>query len=50
MIREDLDGTRNKVTNTVQDFWMIPDGDIREMLARTQQKIGRAVEALKRAA
>jgi hypothetical protein len=50
MIREHLDGTRNNVTDTVQDFWMIPEGDIREMLARTQQKIGRAVDALKRAA
>jgi hypothetical protein len=50
MIREDLDGTRNTMTDTVQDFWMIPEGDIRETLARTQQKIGRAVDALKRAA
>jgi hypothetical protein len=50
MIREDLDGTRNTMTDTVQDFWLIPEGDIRKTLARTQQKIGRAVDALKRAA
>ena len=50
MIREDLDGTRNTVTDTVQDFWITPDRDIRETLARTQQKIGRAVNILKKAA
>jgi hypothetical protein len=50
MIREELDGTRNTVIDTVQDFWMIPEGDIRDTLASTQQKIGRAVDALKRAA
>jgi hypothetical protein len=50
MIREELEGTRNTVTDAVQDFWMTPEGDIRETLARTQQKIGRAVDALKRAA
>ena len=49
-IREDLDGTRNTVSETVQDFWIIPEGDIRETLTRTQHKIGRAVDALKRAA
>ena len=50
MIREDLDGTRNMMSDTVQDFWIIPERDIRETLARTKQKIGRAVEALERAA
>ena len=50
MIREDLDGTRKTVTDTVQDFWIIPEGDIRQTLARTQQRIGRAVDTLKKAA
>lgn len=49
-LREDLDATRNAVTNTFHKFWIIPEGEIRESLAATQQKIGRAVEALRRAA
>ena len=49
-LREDLDVTRDAVTDTVHKFWIIPEGDIRQTLTATQQKIGRAVEALRKAA
>ena len=49
-LRDDLDGMRNTVTDTFDKFWIIPEQDIRETLARTQRKIGRAVDMLKRAA
>ncbi len=49
-LREDLDTTRDAVTDTVHRFWIIPEGDILQTLAATQQKIGRAVEALRTAA
>jgi serine/threonine protein kinase len=35
---------------TFDQFWIIPEHNIRETLAKTEQKIGRAVEMLKRAA
>lgn len=50
MMREDLEGTRVAVTDTFDQFWIIPEQNIRETLAKTEQKIGRAVEMLKRAA
>lgn len=50
MVRENLDATRNSVTDTFAKFWTTSEQDIRETLARTQQKIGRAVDMLKRAA
>lgn len=50
MMRDDLEGTRTAVTDTFDKFWVIPEGDIREILARTGRKIGRAVDMLKRAA
>jgi hypothetical protein len=46
-MRDDLEGTRTAVTDTFDKFWVIPEGDIREMLARTRRKIGRAVDMLK---
>ncbi len=49
-LREDLDVAQNAVTDTVHKFWIIPEGDIRQTLAATQRKIGRAVEALRKAA
>lgn len=49
-LQEDLDITKNAVTNTFHKFWIIPEGEIRDTLAATQKKIGKAVEALKKAA
>lgn len=49
-VREDLQGTRKAVTETVEKFWIIPDGDIRETLAQTEKKISRAVKVLEHAA
>lgn len=50
ILRDDLDSTRTLVADTVRNFWITPEGDIREMLARTNATIGKAVEMLKRAA
>ena len=50
ILRDDLDSTRTLVADTVRRFWVIPEGDIRELLARTNATIGKAVEMLKRAA
>ncbi|MGE5734977.1 MAG: hypothetical protein ACM34E_07800 [Acidobacteriota bacterium] len=49
-LRDELDVARDAVTDTFHKFWIIPERDIRETLAATQQKIGRAVDMLKRAA
>ena len=49
-IREDLQGTRKAVTEAVEKFWIIPEGDIRETLAQTEKKISRAVRVLEHAA
>ncbi len=49
-LREDLHVAQNAVTDTVHKFWIIPEGDIRQTLTATQRKIGRAVEALRKAA
>lgn len=50
MLWDELDGTRNTVTDTFDKFWIIPQHDIRETLAKTQQKIRRAVDMLSKAA
>lgn len=50
ILRDDLDSTRTLVADTVRRFWVIPEGDIREMLARTNASIGKAVKMLQRAA
>ncbi len=49
-MREDLAGTQNAVSDTLEKFWIIPEADIRETLANTQRKIGRAVQMLQQAA
>ena len=49
-MREDLQGTRRAVTEAVEKFWIIPEGDIRETLAQTEKKISRAVKVLEHAA
>jgi hypothetical protein len=49
-VREDLDSTREMVSNTVDNFWIESEHDIREKLAKTEQKIGRAVKVLAKAA
>lgn len=49
-MREDLQGTRKAVTEAVEKFWIIPEGDIRETLAQTEKKISRAVKVLEHAA
>jgi hypothetical protein len=49
-MREDLVSTQNAVSDTIEKFWIIPEQDIRQTLAKTQQKIGRAVQMLEKAA
>jgi hypothetical protein len=49
-MREDLAGVQNAVNDTFQKFWTTPETHIRETLAKTQQKIGRAVQMLPKAA
>jgi hypothetical protein len=49
-LREDLDSTRAVMSDTVDNFWIDSEHDIRERLARTEQKIGRAVKMLAKAA
>jgi hypothetical protein len=50
LLRNDLDGMRNTMSHTCDNFWVISEHDIRETLARTEQKIGRALDMLKTAA
>jgi hypothetical protein len=49
-MREDLAGTQNAVSNAFEKFWTTPETHIRETLAKTQQRIGRAVRLLQKAA
>lgn len=49
-VREDLDNTREVMSDTVDNFWIESEHDIRERLAKTEQKIGRAVKMLAKAA
>lgn len=49
-LRDDLAGTRNAVSDLHENFWLTSGQDIREMLAKTQHKIARAIGALERAA
>lgn len=45
-LRDDLDRTRATVGALHENFWVISEQEIREMLAKTQEKIGRAVKLL----
>ena len=49
-MRDELNGTHDAVKDALQNFWVIPERDIRETLAATQRKIGRALAMLRRAA
>jgi hypothetical protein len=49
-LRHDLEGTRNAVTDLHEKFWVTSEQDIREMLEKTEQKIGRVMGALDKAA
>jgi hypothetical protein len=49
-LRHDLEGTRKAVTDLHEDFWVTSEQDIREMLEKTEQKIGRVMGALDKAA
>jgi hypothetical protein len=49
-LRHDLEGTRNAVTDLHENFWITSEQDIREMLQKTEQKIGRVMGELDRAA
>lgn len=49
-VREDLANTRDLMSDTVDNFWIESEHDIRERLAKTEQKIGRAVKMLAKAA
>ena len=49
-LRDDLAGTRNAVSDLHENFWLTSGQDIREMLARTQHKIAKAVGMLQGAA
>ena len=48
-MRDDLAGTQNAVSDTFEKFWTTPETHIRETLAKTRQKIGRAVQLLQKA-
>jgi hypothetical protein len=49
-MREDLASTQEAMNETVDKFWTTPETNIRETLAKTQKKIGRAVQMLEKAA
>jgi len=49
-MREDLRGTKKAVTEVIEKFWIMPEGEIRETLAQTEKKIDRAVKVLEHAA
>ncbi len=49
-MRDELNAAHDAVTDTYHKFWIIPEGDIRDTLAATQRKIGRAMAMLRRAA
>lgn len=49
-MREDLASTQEAVNDTFENFWTTPETHIRETLAKTHQKIGRAVQVLQKAA
>jgi hypothetical protein len=49
-MREDLASTQEAMNDTVDKFWTTPETNIRETLAKTQKKIGRAVQMLEKAA
>ncbi len=49
-VREDLDSTREAMSETVNNFWIESEHEIRERLAKTEQKIGRAARVLAKAA
>ena len=50
MLTDQLNTTHDAVADTFPNFWIIPEGDIRETLAATRRDIGRAVAMLRRAA
>jgi hypothetical protein len=49
-LSDDLEGTRKAVPDLHENFWLISEQDIREMLAKTERKIGRFMGALDKAA
>ncbi len=48
-LRNDLDRIHTTVGDLHENFWVISEQEIREMLAKTQEKIGRTVNRLRRA-
>ena len=50
MLRDELNATREVINDTFHQFWIVPESDIRETLAATQRRIGKAAEMLARAA
>jgi len=50
MLRDDLDRARLIIADTFSDYWLTPEGEIRETLEKTQRTIGRAVDTLSKAA
>jgi hypothetical protein len=49
-LRDDLGRTRAAVGDLHENFWVTSEQDIRDMLAKTQEKIGRAMDVLESAA
>jgi hypothetical protein len=49
-VRDDLDQSRTTMSETARKFWIMSEHDIREILTKTEQKIGRAVNMLGNAA
>ncbi len=50
MLRDDLNATREVINEAFHKFWIVPESDIRETLAATQRRIGKAAQMLRRAA
>ncbi len=49
-LHDELNATRDVITDTVRRFWTIPEGDIRDTLAATQHRIGKVLKTLGKAA
>ena len=49
-MHDELNAAHEAVTDTYDKFWIIREGDIRDTLAATRRKIGRAMAMLRRAA
>jgi len=49
-MRDELEGTRTVLSETLRSYWVIPEHDVRLRLAATEKLIGKAVQVLRKAA